>query len=331
MRVIGTGLWFSLLLLSAAFGKDTAKTPKLGVTTPGIQIPISNLKPEAEIPLPAAFEGLVTGDVSFVLVKGADTLLPLNTKTNKLEETISGFHKACGDPINGFGTIWVRNCGEDSIARLDAKTKKVKGSVPIVVAASADSMQASADSVWMLTDDKTTLARIDPDQNIVVAETRLPAACNSLLFAENSLWVTCPSEGKLLRVDPATNLVKERIEVSAEPISAAFGESSVWVYCKKEGKISRVDPKTNKVTKTIELKTPNLAGEIIFGEGFVWLSSPGFPITRIDPAADKVAQQFTGEGGGAIYFGANAIWVPNLKTNTLSRFDPKRIKATLAD
>lgn len=329
MRLTGTRLCCGfVLLLSVGFAKTASKAPKGGVTTPGIQIPMASLKPEAEISLPTAFEGLLLGDASFITRNG-ETVLPLNTKTNKLDEAIPGFHKACGNPVSAFGTVWIRNCVEDSIARWDTKAKKLTGSVPMKITAGA--MQSSADSVWVLTDEKTTLARIDPDQNIVVAETRLPSGCTSLTSAENSLWVTCAAEGKLLRIEPATNLVKERIEVSAEPVSVAFGESSVWVYCKKEGKVSRVDPKTNKVSATIDLKTPGLAGEIVFGDGFVWVSSPGFPIARLDPASDKVAQQFTGEGGGKIYFGSNAIWVPGLKPNTLSRFDVKRIKATLAD
>jgi hypothetical protein len=52
---------------------------------------------------------------------------------------------------------------------------------------------------------------------------------------------------------------------------------------------------------------------------------------RIDPATDKVVQQFVGDGGGQVYFGGGSVWTFNLKANTLSRFDPKRIKATLAE
>jgi hypothetical protein len=63
----------------------------------------------------------------------------------------------------------------------------------------------------------------------------------------------------------------------------------------------------------------------------VWVSLDGFPLVRIDPAAEKVAQQFWGEGGGAIQFGFNAIWLSNLKQNTLWRIDPKRVEATLAE
>ena len=72
-------------------------------------------------------------------------------------------------------------------------------------------------------------------------------------------------------------------------------------------------------------------GNIAFGDGSVWVSAPGFPITRINPATAKVVQQFAGEGAGRVYSGLGSVWLANLKTNTLTRFDPKRIAATLAD
>jgi streptogramin lyase len=183
----------------------------------------------------------------------------------------------------------------------------------------------------MLTDDKATLSRIDPDQNAVVGELRVPVGCRSLIFAETALWLACPAEGKVLRINAATNLVEKSIEVSAQPEAIAAGEGSVWVYCRKEGKVDRIDPKTNKVSKTIALETPGAAGGIAFGEGSLWLSVAGFPLERIDVASESVAQQFAGEGGGAIAIGPGALWLANTAKGGITRIDPKLVLATIAD
>ena len=201
------------------------------------------------------------------------------------------------------------------------------GTTPVAITALA----ASEDSIWMLSDAKTSLLRIDPIANRIVAEMRLPAACSSILYAETALWVACPSESRLLRIDPKTNLVDKRIDIPKEPVSIAAGESSIWVLCRKEGKIARIDPKTNKVSATIELNIPNADGMIAFGEGALWASAPGFPVMRITPGNDKVAQQFHGEGGGILHFGLGSLWVSSAKSKSVFRFDPKRIQATLAD
>jgi hypothetical protein len=104
------------------------------------------------------------------------------------------------------------------------------------------------------------------------------------------------------------------------------------VLCLKDGKVERIDPKTNKISKTISLETPGSSqGDIAVGGGWIWVTLDGFPLTRIDPGSEKVAQQFWGEGGGALQFGFNSIWLSNIKQGTLWRIDPKRIEATLAE
>lgn len=213
----------------------------------------------------------------------------------------------------------------------DAPPGKVTAEIASGVGSARVALAASADSIWVLADDKTTLARIDPDENKVVSETRLPAGCTSVIFAESALWVTCPGEPKLLRIDPGTGLVSNRIEVAAGPVAVAFGEGSIWVLSKSGGKVSRVDPKTNKVTVTIDLAIPEAAGSIAFGEGSLWVSVPGFPISRISPQTDKVVQQFAGEGGGILYAGLKSIWLAEPARGMVLRFDPKRIAATLSE
>jgi virginiamycin B lyase len=97
--------------------------------------------------------------------------------------------------------------------------------------------------------------------------------------------------------------------------------------------VERIDPKTNKVIKTIELSVPHAGGNIAFGEGYVWVTQTGFPLTRIDPQTEKerVVQQFWGEGGGLMTIASGAIWLSNTGQGTVSRLDPKRVIATLAE
>jgi streptogramin lyase len=197
-------------------------------------------------------------------------------------------------------------------------------SVPGIIA-------ATGDSVWMLTDDKTTLTRIDPMQNRVVADIRIEAGCRGLTFGETAIWIACPSNNKVIRFNPETNLVEKRIEVSADPEAVAVGEGSIWVYCRKDGKVDRIDPKTDKVSKSIDVGLAGLQSQIAVGEGSVWLTSPGFPITRIDPKSETVAQQFTGEGGGAIAIGGGFIWLSNRDAATVWKIDPKLVALTLPE
>jgi streptogramin lyase len=306
--------------------------PKAGIKTPGIQIPFESLKSDAEIPLETP--GWVNAaDAIFVAGKSKGIVARVDAKANKVLDPIPDLKQPCSGTLVAFGSLWIPECGAQKVTRFDTKANKVTAAIATGAANVTMALASSSDSVWMLVDSKTTLARIDPEQNKVVAELRLPAACNSIAFGENSLWVTCPSETRLLRINPATNLVEKRIDVSAGARSVAFGASSVWVLSEKEGKVDRIDPKTNKVVKTIDLAVPNAGGNLAFGAGFLWVTQTGFPLTRIDPESDKerVAQQFWGDGGGLVSVTANAIWISNVNKGTVTRFDPKRVIATLAE
>jgi streptogramin lyase len=314
-------------LPKSAHGKTPA--PKIGVKTPGVQIPFANLKAEAEFEASAQPEWIFFAGAAFA--PGKDAIEKIDPKTNKKGEPIAGLMKPCGGMTSAFGSLWVPVCGTSSLARIDAKTYKVTNTIPTGVANVHGVIAATEDSIWLLTDDKTTLSRIDPDQNLEVGELRAPAGCRSLTFGETALWLACPAENRVLRINPATNLVDKSIEVSTQPEALAVGAGSIWALCRKDGKIDRIDPKTNKVSKTIELGVPNADGGIAFGDGFVWVTETGFPLARIDVVAETVVQQFNGEGGGAIAVSAGAIWLSNFKAGTIWRIDPKRVIVTLPE
>jgi streptogramin lyase len=327
MRIL-CGIWFAVALCAGQSGKTRKDVPQ-GIKTPGVQIPFAILKADAELPL--APRWMVFSD-SILIPNRAGGLERLDAKTNKLVDPVAGLRNLCGGAATGFTSIWIPDCAMHSLVRLDAKVAADPVSIASGVGSAVPSVAATADSVWILSDDKTTLSRIDPDQNKVVSELRLPAGCNSLTFGETALWVTCPADNLVLRVNPITTLVEKRIDVSAQPSALVIGESSLWVLCLKEGKIERIDPNTNKVTKTIETGVSGAAtGGVAFGGGSLWVTLPGFPITRIDPKDEKVVQQFRGAGGGAIFFGQNSVWLTNVQEGTLWRIDPKRIVATLAE
>lgn len=322
-----------IAVLSSIWASEPRKSqppvPKVGVKTPGVQIPFANLKAETELQAPAKPDWIFFS--GSVFVPGDNSIDKINPKTNKKGDPIAGVAKPCGGMASAFGSFWAPVCSGASLARIDAKTFKVAGTTPTGVARVRGVIASTADSIWLLTDDKTTLSRFDPEQNAVVGELRVPSGCRGLIFGETALWLACPNENEVLRINPETNLVDNAFKVSGEPVAISTGAGSIWVLCRKEGKVDRIDPKTNKVSKTIELNVPGAEGEIAFGEGYIWVTQTGFPLARIDVASETVIQQFTGDGGGAIALSPGAIWLSNIKAGTVWRIDPKRVSATLTE
>jgi streptogramin lyase len=322
---------FTGLLLGAA---EQPKPQKAGIRTPGIQIPFSRLKAEQEFAVAAGARWVgVTSAVAVAAGKAEGSLARIDMKAEKAGDPVAGVGTACAGAAEGFDSWWVADCTAGAVVRVNGKEGKVIVRIATGVAKVASGIATTADSVWLLSDSKTTLTRVDPAGNNVVSELRLPSGCSGLAAGEGALWVACPAENRVLRINTVSNIVEERIEVAAQPSASAVGEGSVWVLCRKDGKVDRIDPKTNKVTKSLELNVPDAEGAIATGGGSVWVTMAGFPLTRIDPAAGKerVAQQFAGEGGGAVQFGFGSVLLVNSKAGTLWKIDPKRIAATLAE
>jgi virginiamycin B lyase len=328
MRVAPNVIFLAILLI---LGQKPADPPKPGVTTPGVQMPIERLKPDAVFPVPGSPDWIAVDEAVWISNKPRDSVTRLDPQTNTAAATIPVGKAPCSGLAAAFGSLWVPVCDDNALARVDLKNGKVTASIPTGIADSEGSVVAGAGSVWMLTDEKGTLARFDPATNKAVAEVYLAPGSFGAAFGEDALWVTSTEKSLVTRVDPRTNLVVETIPVGKQPRFVATGEGFVWTLNQGDGSVSKIDPKTNKVVATIEVGVPGRGGDIAAGEGSVWVTSFGFPLSRIDPVANRVVQQFVGKGGDAIRVGLGSVWLSNLEAGTVWRLDPRRVEATVPE
>ncbi|HTF89732.1 MAG TPA: hypothetical protein VK843_15060 [Planctomycetota bacterium] len=325
----------AFLLAAAGLSCVSAQAPerpkKPGVTTPHVRIAIEKLVPDAVFEIPGNPDWIAIDEDVWVSNAPKDSVARLDPKTNLVQAMIAvGKEPGCGLAA-GFGSLWVPNCGDSTMSRVDLKSGQVTATFPMKFADSEGGIATGAGSVWLVTDERSTLVRLDPSNNKVVAEIRVAPGSFAVAFGEKAVFVTSTKESLVTRIDPLTNLIVETVKVGPSPRFLAVGEGSVWTLNQGDGSISRVDLKTNKVVATIEAGIPGGGGEIAVGEGSVWATSFGYPITRIDPASNKVVQQFFGPGGDAIRVGLGSVWLSNLRAGNMWRIDPRRIEATRAD
>jgi len=294
---------------------------------PPIVLPLTSLKPEASIDAGGDRHITVTTDAVWVSNRAAGTLARIDPKTHFPGSPVAAGKEPCQPVVSAFKSLWVAQCGTPGLARIDVSGADAP---PVAVAVSlrqAGPLATGAGSIWMVTDAAGTLARIDPDTNAAVAEITVPAGVSAITFGLGSVWVTSSTLSSVTRVNGDTNVVVETIAVGRSPLSVAVGEGSVWTMNGGDGTVSRIDPKTNKVVETIKSGVTAATGTMVVGEGSVWLSAPGTPLTRIDPVTNRMAQQFTGPVGGPIAIGLKSIWVAATRT-AIWRIDPRRVEAT---
>ena len=319
-----------VLVAGLAFPQASAQPSRPhrpGVATPGVRIPITKLKPDAVYPITGAPDWMVIDEATWVSNSPLNSVARMDPKSAQFV-TVTVGKEPCSGLAAGFGSLWVPNCGDSTITRVGLKDAKVQATFPLTIGDSEGGVATGAGSFWILTDARGTLARIDPDTNKVVAEIYVPPGSFAVAYGEGAIWVTSTERNVVTRVNPYTNLIEASVPVGPKPRFITVGEGGVWTLNQGDGSVSRIDPKTNTVAATIELGVPGGGGEISAGEGSVWVTAMEYPLTRIDPAVNKVAQQFFGEGGDSVRAGGGSVWLTHLRAGLVWRLDPRRIEAT---
>ena len=327
-----------------ALGLSGAALRSQGQGQPGIapparppaDIPFARLTPDATVPVTMDAGATATGDAVWVTDRAAGTVTRLDPKSNTAGTPIAAGTAPCASLSAGFDSVWVPLCGSNpGVARVDAAKGTVSATVPVAVAGADGSTAIAVGSLWVVSSRKGVLSRVDPDTNAPIAETYVSEGADAVVAGEDALWVTSGTSGMLTRVNPHNNEVVEMVKVGATPGRMAVGEGAVWTLNRGDAggagsgaaTVSRVDPKTNKLIATIPIGEIGASAEIAAGEGSVWVSAPGVPITRIDPRTNRAVQRFTGEGGGSILVAHGSLWVGVGAGKTL-RLDPALVAAT---
>jgi YVTN family beta-propeller protein len=298
-------------------------------TPPPLRLPLTSVIPEATIETAGDWALAATPDGVWVSNRTAGTMARIDPKTNVLGAAIAVGKQPCHPAVSAFKQMWTALCGTPGLARFDGLSEKAEKTPDVISTGrrAAGPVATGTGSIWMITDTAGTLSRIDPDTNAVVAEVTVPAGAGALVFGLDAVWVASSTRDLVTRVNGHTNVVVEAIKVGRSPVSIAIGEGSVWTLNSGDGTVTRIDPKTNKVIETIKAGVMGSNGTIVVGEGSVWLSARGAPLTRIDPATNTVRQQFSGPGGGALAIGAKSLWLAATPT-AVWRIDPRRVEAT---
>jgi len=287
----------------------------------GVELP-----PTAPVSGRASVELTIPGSADFLAADGDDVWITNRGRMEKLARdkpapvATVAMPRPCGVPVVAHDSIWVANCSDQSLYRIDRQTATVAATIPTGLADRSGelSVAAGAGAIWLLTDAAGILSRIDPRTNTVVA--KIEVAPNSFAAAfdanSDSVWVTntgargATGPGSVQRIDPATNKVVATIPVGPRPRFLTAGEGAIWTLNQGHGTISRVDPKTNAVVATIDAGVPGGGGDINAGAGRVWVRATKTLLQSIDPRTNRIVEIFgPPAGSGAVCVAGDFVWV----------------------
>src|SRR5262249_50111925 len=178
-------------------------------------------------------------------------------------------------------------------------------------------------AVWRRPAAGGTRLSVAPTSNRLAAGIQTAPGSFAPAAGAGAVWVTSTAGNLLCRVDPHSREVVARIDVGPSPRFLAVGEGAVWTLNQGDGTVSRVDPQTNRLVASIDVGIPpRPGGDIAVGEGFVWVAAKNIPVTKIDPATNKVVAQFVARGGDAVRVGHGAVWLCSFILQEVWRVDP---------
>jgi len=266
----------------------------------------------------------VSDDAVWVSISSLNRVTRLDGATNAIGIAVT-VNEPCSGLAVGYGSLWIPACGDRTLVRANLKTGNREATIAAAPADSEGCIAVGAGSVWLASDAKGVLSRIDPDTNSVTASIAIPSGSYCPVFADGSVWVTSSEHNVVARIDPAANQVTAQIPVGNKPRFATAGAGAVWTLNQGDGTVSRVNTRTGEVVATISAGLPGAGGEIAFGFGSVWITLAGIPVTRIDSAGNKVIRQWHGAGGDSIRAGLGSIWLTSLKAGLVWRVRPDKL------
>lgn len=297
---------------------------KIRMTTVAIAAGLSALSPMAQAHPEQVID--VPGFADFLVVDGDSVWA---TNAGRVERwsrkgKIAGvpMSKPCGAMAILDGSLWVADCKENALVRIDTQSAQKTATVVTGLASTGElNVVAGAGSVWVASDnDAGKVARVDPATNTVVASVTVSPGTWYLTYGFGSVWAVSSKSKTIQRIDPATNTVTKTTALGKEPGFLAAGEGAVWVQEQGDGTVARVDPQSGDVTGRVKVGAVLKYGDIDTGAGIVWLrTTEDQTFVAIDPATLTVkARLGKAEGSGALRFAGGGLWTSAHDVHTLT-------------
>src|SRR5215472_7799191 len=174
----------TLLAATAMFVAQVSQADSHKTGVKEVQVPSSSLKPSATIKVGRTADwALVTDNAVWVATTKPYAVQRIDPATNKIIATVGLSGEACSGQTYAFGSVWVPICGKNpAIVRINTATNAISAILPVGPVDAEESITASDDSVWIVTDRNSTLDRIDPSSNGVRQKIPIPPGSYNPLF-----------------------------------------------------------------------------------------------------------------------------------------------------
>jgi len=244
--------------------------------------------------------------------------------------------RPCGGMAITGRDLWVADCVDGTLNRIDTRTAQKIATIATGIGNPAGELNvvAGAGSIWVASDAKGVIARVDPATNRVTASIPVNPGSVYLAFGFGSLWAVSATQQSIQRIDPQTNAVVRTTALGKEPGFLVAGEGAVWVQEQGDGTVARIDAASGDVTGRVKVGENLKWGDIDAGGGKIWLRTTDDQVfVVIDPKSMAIlARVGKPAGSGALRYTPAGVWTTAHDHHTLSWWrKPAKIGSPPAD
>ena len=289
--------------------------------------PISELAPVVTLHLGGTADWVaVVPDAIWVGSTTPNAVHAIDPRTDRVIASVPLPGNPCAGLAAGFGALWVPLCANPNVlARVDLQTHAVRLVPGVGPADREGGITTSRDAVWLVTDARSTLTRIDPATGRIRQRVRIAPGSYNPLYAGGALWVTRADGAEATIVDASTGRIEGSVKTGPGPRFLTAGNRSVWTLNQGDGSLTRIDERTHRATRTIELGTPGRGGDIGFGGAVVLTTMSKVPISVIDAATTILRCQWVGAGGDSLGISNGSVWLTDYDRGNVSRYELAKV------
>jgi virginiamycin B lyase len=317
---------FPLIYTLAAMPLLATQGQPAPAAPPPVETTLDRVTPDATFAILSVTDIGSSAESLWAVSTKEGSVVQIDPKAAKAESPIALNGSPCRGLASDETSLWVPLCGEAVLARIGLMSGSVTKLPLAGLSEGGGALATGVGSVWILSDRRGSLLRIDPAPGLPVADVYLPDGTSALAFGMDALWAAATGTHQVVRINPHNNVVEARIAVGQAPSAIAAAEDAVWSVNAGDGTVSRIDAKTNRVMATIDVGVATAGAAIVAGAGAAWVSAPGHPLVRIDARTNRITHRLTGEGGGVIAFAHRSIWMA-VSDTTVWRIDPRFVAA----
>jgi serine/threonine-protein kinase len=219
------------------------------------------------------------------------------------------------------GAAWALIPGEQRLARVDPRTRRILGSVHLPFRPGAR-LATGEGVLWVTEDEGPRVVGVEPRRAKIVRRFTVPGTnTGGIVYGGRSLWVA--QGDNVARVDPRSGRVLTRVRNPGQPggtVWLAYGDGALW-SARGDGVVRKIDPVAGRILWTAHID--GWLSDIVVGDGAVWL--PKVPEGIVYRLSEDDLTVLAPLAGGAdperAVLAGRALWLANGSARTLTRLD----------